>query len=140
MLNTALVLPPLSEGLSPFPVYEMISQTNKTQDFIEMLQQAWNNMALANSNRSVPVPTFAVSDLSFPNLHALLMVFNKTKLHEYITTSYNSLMKGEEIPHATVVTICVNHLLPAILKTSRAQTQEKLLADTVVAGFMLVLR
>ena len=140
LLNTALVLPPLSEGLSPFPIYEMISQTNKTQDFIEMLQQAWNNMAMANSNRSVPVPTFAVSDLSFPNLHALLMVFNKTKLHEYLSSSYNSLMKGEAIPHNTIVTICVNHLLPAILKTSRAQTQEKMIVDTVVAGFMLVLR
>ena len=140
LLNTALVLPPLAEGLSPFPVFEMISENNKTQDFIDMIQHAWHNMALSMNNTAVPYPTFGVTDLSFPNLHAMLMVFNNIKLPEYLKTTYHSLMKGEPISHPTIVTVCVNHLLPAILKTSRAHTQEKVVADTVVAGLMLVLR
>jgi hypothetical protein len=140
LLNTALVLPPLAHGLSPFPIYELISETNKTQDFIDFIQHAWNNMALSLNNKAVPYPTYAVSDLSFPNFHALLMVFNKVKLHEYLKVTYECLMKGEDITFATVVTICENHIVPAILKTARLHTQEKIMADTVVAGFMLVLR
>ena len=140
LLNTALVLPPLADGLSPFPIFELISEQNKTQDFIDMIQHAWNNMALSINNRPVPFPNFAVSDLSFPNFHALLMVFNKCKLHEYLNLAYECLMKGDDISLATTITICVNHLLPAILKTSRAHIQDKCVADTVVAGLMLVLR
>ena len=140
LLNTALVLPPLAPGLSPFPIFEMISESNKTQDFIDMLQHAWNNMALSLNNKAVPYPTYAVSDLSFPNLHALLMVFNKIKIAEYLKLAYECLMKGEDISLDTIVTICENHLLPAILKTARSHMQDKMKADTVVAGLMLVLR
>ena len=140
LLNTALVLPPLAHGLSPFPIWELISEQNKTQDFIDMIQHAWNNMALSINNRPVPFPNFAVSDLSFPNFHALLMVFNQCKLDEYLKIAFECLMKGDDISLATIITICVNHLLPAILKTSRAHIEDKCLADTVVAGLMLVLR
>ena len=140
LLNTALVLQPLAHGLSPFPIYELISESNKTQDFIDLIQNAWNNMAQSLNNQIIPYPTYAVSDLSFPNIHALLATFNKIKLHEYMKMSYDCLMKGSKIKAATIVTICENHLVPAILKTSRLHTQEKVIADTVVAGLMLVLR
>ena len=140
LLNTALVLPPLAHGLSPFPIYELISEQNKTQDFIDLIQHAWNNMAQSLNNKAVPYPTYAVSDLSFPNIHALLEVFNKIKVHEYLKQTYECLMKGEQIFFATVVTICENHLVPAILKTARQHMEDKVMADTVVAGFMLVLR
>ena len=140
LLNTALVLPPLAPGLSPFPIFEMISDQNKTQDFIDMLQHAFNNMALSLNNKAVPFPKYAVSDLSFPNIHALLMVCNKIKIEEYLKLAYECLMKGEDISLDTIVTICENHLLPAILKTARSHMDNKMKADTVVAGTMLVLR
>ena len=140
LLNTAIVLPPLAEGLSPFPIFEMISETNKTIDFLEMLQHAWNHMSSSVNNKIVPYPKYCVSDLSFPNIHSLLMAFNKIKLSEYLSVTYDCVMKRKDVPLPSTITICENHLLPAILKTSRSHTQEKVIADTVVAGFMLVLR
>ena len=38
----------------------------------------------------------------------------------------------------TIITICENHLLPAMLKTARKK-EEKVLADTVIAGVLLML-
>ena len=70
LLNSALVIPPLSDGLSPFPIFEMVSENNKTLDFIEMLQRAWAHMATALNNIPVKAPDVAINDLSFSNVHA----------------------------------------------------------------------
>ena len=37
------------------------------------------------------------------------------------------------------MTICESHLLPAILKTARSTTSNKIVADTVVAGILMML-
>ena len=37
-LNSALVIPPVARGQSPFPIFEQISTSNKTIDFIGFLQ------------------------------------------------------------------------------------------------------
>ena len=75
-------------------------------------------MALSLNNKAVPFPKYAVSDLSFPNIHALLMACNKIKIAEYLKLAYECLMRGEDISVDTIVTICENHLVPAILKTA----------------------
>jgi hypothetical protein len=43
------------------------------------------------------------------------------------------------VTYKTIVTLCINHLLPIMLKSARAGT-EKVVADTVVAGVLLVLQ
>ena len=34
LLNSALVISPVAKGLSPFPIFEMVSEENKTLDFV----------------------------------------------------------------------------------------------------------
>ena len=138
LLNTAIVLPPFAEGLSPFLLYELISERNRSQDFVDLLGHCWQNLGLANNNVPVPYPAYAVCDMSFPNIHSILKVFNGTNIHDYLEFCYEKFKDGEPLS-ATILTICVNHLLPAILKSSRSQ-QSKKIADTVVAGFMQVLQ
>ena len=140
LLNSALVIPPLAKGLSPFPLFEMVSEENKTLDFVEMTQRAWGHMATAMNNTPVKEPKFGVTDLSFPNLHAFLTVFNRTKLPQYLEGCFDALRKNEDFPFHTVITICESHLIPAILLSARNIVKDKLIADTCVAGLLLVLR
>ena len=140
LLNTAIVIPPVAEGLSPFPIFEMVSVDNKTLDFIEMFQRAWGHMATAMNNTPVKEPSVAITDFSFPNLHAALNVFDHVKLEEYLARCFEALMKDQEIPFPTKVTICESHLIPILLKSGREIVKNKMVADSCVAGLLLVLR
>ena len=139
LLNSALVIPPVAKGLSPFPIFEMVSEENKTLDFVEMMQRAWGHMATAMNDTPVKEPMVAVTDLSFPNIHAMLTVFNKVKLPKYLERCFEALMNNDDLPFPTVVTICESHLLPALLLSAREIVKEKLVADTCIAGLLLVL-
>ena len=139
-LNSVLVIPPIEKGQSPFPIFEQISESNKTIDFIGLLQYAYHYMGISINNQEVKKPAILISDLSFANIHAVLDVFNKVKIKEYLKTSFRSLTKKEELPFDTVLTICESHLLPAILKSVRATHVNKVLADTVTAGLLVMLR
>ena len=140
LLNSALVIPPIAKGLTPFPIFEMVSQDNKTLDFIEMLQRAWGHMATAMSNTPVKEPSVSVTDLSFPNLHAMITVFNKVKLPHYLEVCFKALMNNEDLPFPTIVTICESHLIPILLRSAREIVKDKIIADTCAAGLLLVLR
>ena len=54
--------------------------------------------------------------------------------------SFHSLTKKEKVSFDTVLTICESHLLPAILKSVRAANKNKVLADTLTAGVLVMLR
>ena len=57
-----------------------------------------------------------------------------------IVMPIKSLINQTKLPVATILTICESHLLPAILKTSRAALKDKALGDTLVAGLMVMLQ
>ena len=59
-LNTALVIPPVSKGQSPFPVCEQISVSNKTIDFLGFLQYAFHYMGKAVNNKDVKYPSVII--------------------------------------------------------------------------------
>ena len=138
-LNSAIVIPPVSKGHSPFPIMETVSCSNKTIDFIQFLQYSWHLMSTAINNEKVANPAIAVSDFSFPNLHAFLNFFNKTDIYEYLRTAYNCFCKNLPLPYGTIITICKNHILPILLKTARAMHVDKAVADTFICGFLKVL-
>ena len=140
LLNTALVIPPTAVGLSPFPIFEMVSEENKTLDFVEFLQRAMGHMGTALNNTPVKEPTVLITDLSFPNIHAALNVFSHVKLEEYLAKCYEAMMTNAEIPFPTKVTICESHLIPILLKSGRDIVKNKMIADTCVAGLLQVLR
>ena len=140
LLNSALVFPPLARGLTPFAFFEMVSRENKTLDFVEMLQRAWGHMATANNDKPVKEPSIAVTDISFPNIHAILTVFNRVKLPAYLEQCYAALMNNDDFPFPTKVSVCENHLIPVLLKSAREVVKDKMIADTCVAGLLLVLR
>ena len=140
LLNTALVIPPVAAGLSPFPIFEMVSEDNKTLDFVEFLQRAMGHMGTALNNTPVKEPNVLISDLSFPNIHAALNVFNHVKLEEYLAKCYRAMMTNSEIPFPTKVTICESHLIPILLKAGREIVKDKIIGDTCVAGLLQVLR
>ena len=139
-LNSVLVIPPIEKGQSPFPIFEQISESNKTIDFINFLQYAFHYMGNSMNNQEVKKPAILISDLSFANIHAVLDFFNKMKIKEYLKKSFHSLTKKERLPFDTVLTICESHLLPAILKSVRAANNNKVLADTLTAGVLVMLR
>lgn len=139
-LNSALVIPPIEKGQSPFPIFEQISSSNKTIDFLGFLQNAWHNMSQAVHNQEVKYPTVLISDISFANFHSALQFFNQLKIKEYLKIAYKSLINQTKLPVSTILTICESHLLPAILKTSRGALKDKVLGDTVVAGLMVMLQ
>ena len=139
LLNTALVIPPPAPGHAPFPILELISESNKAIDFKMFIDLGWSYLSRAIGNEPVAFPKYAVTDMSFPNIHSLLGSFNNVKLPEYLQSCYNSFTKNENISFATIITVCENHLKPAFLKTARTSGAEKLIADTFVAAFMLVL-
>ena len=138
-LNSAIVIPPVSKGQSPFPIMETVSCSNKTIDFIQFLQYSWHLMSTAINNEKVANPAIAVSDFSFPNLHAFLDFFNKTDIYEYLRTAYDCFCKNLPLPYGTIITICKNHILPILLKTARAMHVDKAVADTFICGFLKVL-
>ena len=139
LLNTAIVIPPPAPGHAPFPLLELISQENKTIDFKILLETGWSLMSTAIGDNQVKYPDIAVTDLAFPNIHSMLSVFNQVKLKDYLESCYSCLMTNKPMEHGTMVSFCENHLLPLILKTARASGTDKAVADTVVAGVMLVL-
>ena len=139
LLNTALVIPPPAPGHAPFPILELISESNKAIDFKMFIDLGWSYLSSAIGNEPVAPPRYAVTDMSFPNIHSLMGSFNNVKLPEYLQSCYSSFTRNENISYATIITVCENHLKPAFLKTARTSGTEKMIADTFVAGFMLVL-
>ena len=139
-LNTALVFPPIGKGESPFPIFEMISESNKTIDFIIFFQYAWHNMGKTVNDQRVKYPAVIVSDISWANVHSILDFFMKETIKYYLINMFGSLTKGEDHKYTTVLAICENHLRPALLKSAREMMQNKVLADTTVAGVMLMLQ
>ena len=139
-LNSALVIPPIEKGQSPFPIFEQISETNKTIDFLGFFQYAWHYMGVAINNQPVKFPSVIITDISFANIHSILQFFNQMKIKDYLKLGFTSLINKAKIPVATILTICESHLLPAILKTARGAINDKVLADTVVAGVMVMLQ
>ena len=139
ILNTAVVIPPPAAGHAPFPIFEMISERNKTIDFQTFLEYGWSYLSTSINNEKVNPPKVAVSDFSFPNIHAILAVFNQVKINEYLETVYQYSVKSLESPYKTVLTICENHTLPNLLLYARNIQTDKAVADTLVAGFLKVL-
>ena len=139
LLNTAIVIPPPAAGHASFPILELISEDNKTIDFKIFLQTGWSLLSKAIGDGEVANPNIAVTDCAFPNIHSLMSVFNQTKLSEYLEGIYRSFMSKQPVLYKTIVTLCINHLLPIMLKTARA-VREKVAADTVVAAVLLVLQ
>ena len=139
-LNSALVAPPPLRGQSPFPIFETISELNKTIDFLGMLQYAWHFMSMSINNKQVNYPKVIISDISFANIHDILQFFNNIKIGEYLKLAYNSMKTNSKLKVNTIVTICESHLLPAMLKLARSNHKNKLVADTYVAGVLLLFR
>ena len=139
LLNTAIVIPPPAPGHAPFPIFELISESNKTIDYKIFLVTGLSLLSNAIGDEVVANPSIAVTDLSFPNIHALLSVFNQVKLKDYIDRCYEAIMSKSPIPYKTAVSFCTNHLIPLLLKSARSSGTDKVVADTVVASFMLVL-
>ena len=139
LLNTAIVIPPPAPGHAPFPILEMISESNKTIDYKIFLETGLSLLSKAIGNEVVANPSIAVTDLSFPNIHSLLSVFNQVKLKDYIERCYEAIMSKSPIPFKTAVSFCTNHLIPLLLKSARSSGSDKVVSDTTVAAFMLVL-
>ena len=138
LLNTAVVIPPPAKGHSPFPIFEMVSEKNKTIDFQTFLEYGFSYLSTANNNGKVCSPAVAVSDFSFANIHSILAVFNKVKIEEYLEKVYRCSLKNEPFPYQTVLSICENHFLPSFLQYARNVHSDKAVADTVVAGILKV--
>ena len=134
-LNTAIVIPPIEKGDSPFPVFEQISESNKTIDFIVFLEYAWYYMRDAINNQDVKFPALIICDLAFAIIHSTLHIFGKIGIREYLQVSFNSLTRKENVNVSSKLAICENHVLPALLKSSRKFIGDKVLADTVIARY-----
>ena len=139
LLNTAVVIPPPARGHSPFPIFEMVSEQNKTIDFQTFLEYGLSYISTAMNNAKICNPSIAVSDFSFANIHSLLAVFNKVKIEEYLKKLYKCSLKNEPFPYETVLSICENHFLPSFLQFARNMHSDKAVADTVVAGILKVI-
>ena len=103
LLNTAIVIPPPAPGHAPFPILELISESNKTIDFKIFLESGWSFLSNAIGNEVVANPSVAITDLAFPNIHSLLSVFNQVKLADYLDRCYASFMAKKEIEFQTAV-------------------------------------
>ena len=137
-LNTAVVIPPPAKGHSPFPIFEMVSERNRTIDFQTFLEYGFSYLSTSINNENVRNPSVAVSDFSFANIHAILEVFNKMKIGEYLEIAYACSLKNDGFPFSTILVICENHFMPSLLQYARNLHSEKTIADTVVAGMMQV--
>ena len=138
LLNTAVVIPPPAAGYAPFPIFEMISEKNKTIDFQTFLEYGWSYLSISINNQKVNNPQVAVSDFSFANIHAILAVFNKVNIKDYLQTLYRCALTSKETPYTTTLTICENHTLPNLLSFARKSHTDKTVADTLVAGVLKV--
>ena len=138
LLNTAVVIPPPAVGHTPFPIFEMVSENNRTIDFQTFLEYGWSYLSTSVNNEKVSFPKLAVSDFSFANIHAILAVFNQTRIKEYIEVMYKCSLNNEDIPYGTILTICENHFLPSFLLFARNLHSDKLVSDTLVAGLLKV--
>ena len=139
-LNSALVMPPVAGGQSPFLIFEQISTSNKTIDFLGFLQYAWHFMSASINNQDVKFPTVIITDISFANIHSILGFFNKLVIKDYLKIAYTALMNKSKLPLSTVLTICESHLLPAVLKSTRGALKDKVVSDTLVAGVLVMLQ
>ena len=137
-LNTAVVIPPPAKGQSPFPIFEMVSEKNRTIDFQTFLEYGFSYLSTSINNEKVRNPSVAVSDFSFANIHSILEVFNKMKISEYLETSYTCSLKNDGLPFSTILVICENHFMPSLLQYARNLHADKTVSDTVVAGLMKV--
>ena len=133
-------MPPAEKGESPFPIFEQISASNKTIDFVVFFQYAWHHMRKAVKDKDVKFPEVIISDMSWANIHSILDFFLRTTIKDYLNVTFNHVANKESWTHSTVLAICENHLLPAMLKSARGLIGSKVLADTTVAGVMLMLR
>ena len=97
-------------------------------------------LSIAIGNEQVNHPKVAVTDFALPNIYAILSVYDQVKLRDYLQEFYNSYMNKVPVKFKTVVTLCQNHLIPVCLKTARSSPYDKIICDTVVASFMLVLQ
>ena len=61
-LNTGLVLPPFEKSETPFSIFEQISESNKTIDFIMFLKYAWHYMRLVMNNQNVRYPCIIIRE------------------------------------------------------------------------------
>ena len=138
LLNTAVVIPPPAKGHSPFPIFEMVSEKNRTIDFHTFIEYGWSYLSASINNEKVRYPRIAVSDFSFANIHSILGAFNKVKIDKYIETAYNCSVKNQKFPFETILTMCENHTLPNLLHYARNLHSDKVVADTLVAGLMKV--
>ena len=50
------------------------------------------------------------------------------------------MMARSDFPYPTKVTICENHIIPFLLRSARERIDDKVLADTCVAGLLLVMQ
>ena len=83
LLNTSFCIPPFESGQSPYSLFDLISSSNKTTDFIVAFQ--WFYSYLRDiTNSEVNFPDICITDMSFAQLHSITEFFNKTKLEEYI--------------------------------------------------------
>ena len=139
-LNSVLVIPPIEKGQSPFPIFEQISESNRTIDFLGFLQYAYHYMRESINNQEVKNPTILITDISFANIHSVLDFFNKMRIKDYLKLAHKSLINKVQVPVETIITICESHLLPALLKSARAALPKKVLADTLIAGILVMLR
>ena len=78
--------------------------------------------------------------MSWANSHSILDFFLRITIKDYLNVTFNHVANKESWTHSTVLAICENHLLPAMLKSARGLIGSKVLADTTVAGVMLMLR
>ena len=115
-----------------------LSERNKTIDFQTFLEYGWSYLSNSINHERVENPKVAVSDFSFANIHAILKVFNKVQIKEYLESLYSWSIRGEKSQYTTVLTICENHTLPNLLTYARNFHTDTIVADTMVAGFLKV--
>ena len=94
-LNTALVIPPIDKGESPFPIFEQISESNKTIDFVVFFEYAWHFMRTAVNDQEVKFPVIIISDISFANIHSILKFFMKMAIKEYLKMAYDHVVHNQ---------------------------------------------
>ena len=137
LLNTSFCIPPFESGQSPYSLFDLISSSNKTTDFIVAFQ--WFYSYLRDiTNSEVNFPDICITDMSFAQLHSITEFFNKTKLEEYINETYLFLIGKSDFRPKTILTCCENHLTVNFLKNARKLTSSPI-ADMLVSSFFQVL-
>ena len=107
---------------------------------MDFFSYAWHFMSASINNQDVKFPTVIITDISFANIHSILGFFNQLTIKDYLKIAYTALMNKSKLPLATVLTICESHLLPAVLKSARGAHKDKVVADTMIAGVLVMLQ